>query len=361
MEFPKEISDLLQHIHIDIRQLILALTLIGLTWILQRYFIKTLFEKIISYLTKRNSHFYVHVYECYSKPVRYTMLACSIVVAVFLLAGIPLTDNKILLKLIQSILIFYGFWGIYLLLDFYAQNPKELSLARKVEKESVLLPFFCRIAKYFALGFAFSFISFVWGYDVSGLVAGLGIGSLALALGAKDVFSNMFGGMAVAIDKPFSKGDLISTLDRKIEGLVEEVNFRSTKIVTFDKAVLYVPNTFLANQPIINWTRRDVRRVVFQLAIDPKTPEANIQKAISRISSELENHPGVKPENTIVFIDELTEAGFMLKVIYFTNTAEFKDAMNIKQDINFLIARILQEEQVALSPVTQHMTWNRIV
>lgn len=361
MDFPKEFSVLFQHIHIDIRQVILALTLIVFSWLVQRYFIKTIFDKIIAYLSKHNSHFYVHVYECYSKPVRHAVLACSIVVAFFVLIGIPLEGQKILPKLIQSILIFYGCWGIYLLLDFYAQNPTELSLARKVEKESVLLPFFCRIAKYFALGFAFSFISFVWGYDVSGLVAGLGIGSLALALGAKDVFSNMFGGMAVAIDKPFAKGDLISTFDRKIEGLVEEVNFRSTKIVTFDKAILYVPNTFLANQPIINWTRRDVRRVVFQLAIDPKTPEIKIRKAISRITSELENHPGVKQENTLVFIDELTEAGLMLKIIYFTNTAEFKDAMNIKQDINFLIARILQEEQVTLSPVTQHMTWNRIV
>lgn len=358
-----ELRSLTKMIHLDYEQIIAAISMIVFAWLLQRYAVKPIFRKINKFLAKRDSHFHIHMFESYEHAVRNAILLCSIIASIFMALGISI-KHEILGNSLKSIIIFYFFLGIYRLLHFYAQHPKELSLARKVTTESPLLPLFCQFSKYFAMIFAFAFISFVWGYDLTGLVAGLGIGGLAIALGAKDVLSNMFGGMAVALDKPFSKGDWISTQDRKIEGMVEEVNFRSTKILTFDKAIIYVPNTVLANQPIINWTRRDVRRVMFQLAIDPSTPELNIRKAIVRIVDALKTYEGVQNETdeTInVFIDELTEAGLMLKIIYFTNTDEFKKSMHTKQEMNFAISRILDEENVLLTPVVQQLQWKRVV
>jgi MscS family membrane protein len=356
----KEIETLIKLIHIDLKQIAFALALLALAWVIQRYLVKPLFQKIIKFLTKKDSHFHVHIFECYEKAVQHAIIVGTFFVSLFVLLGISL-QHEFLTNLLVSTLIFYGFLGLYRLLDFYAKNPSELNLARKENSESVLLPLFCRFSKYGFMAIAFIFISYQWGFNLTGLIAGLGIGGIALALGLKDVLSNMFGGMAVALDRPFSRGDWISTQDRKIEGLVEEINFRSTKILTFDRAILYVPNTVLANQPIINWTRRDVRRVKFQLAIEPNTPEINIRRAIFRITQTLNEYPGVRNDNINVFIDEITEAGLMLKVVYFTNTAEFTEAMAIKQEMNFAIHRILREEKVQLSPVIQQMQWNRVV
>ncbi|MFF2532310.1 mechanosensitive ion channel family protein [Brevibacillus sp. NPDC058079] len=356
----KQIEALIKLVQFDIKQTILAVVLLLSAWIIQRYLVKPMFQKIIQFLNKKDSHFHVHIYECYEKAMRHAIIVAMFFVSLFICLGIPL-QHEFLNNILASILIFYGFLGLYRLLDFYAKHPSELNLARKVNSESVLLPLFCRYSKYGFMAIAFVFISYQWGFNLTGLIAGLGIGGIALALGMKDVLSNMFGGMAVALDRPFSRGDWISTQDRKIEGLVEEINFRSTKILTFDKAILYVPNTVLANQPIINWTRREVRRVKFQLAIEPATPESHIRRAIFRITQVLTEHAGVRDDGINVFIDEITEAGLMLKVIYFTNTAEFSEAMTIKQEINFTIHRILKEEKVMLTPVIQQMQWKRVV
>lgn len=361
-----ELKSLTTMIHLDYKQILVAISMIAFIWLFQRYIVKPAFRKINKFLAKRDSHFHIHMFESYEQAVCHALILSSIFASTFMALGLSIR-HEILTNSLKSILIFYFFLGVYRLLHFYAQHPTELSLARKSTTDSPLLPLFCQFSKYFVMFFAFAFVSFVWGFDLSGLVAGLGIGGLAIALGAKDVLSNMFGGMAVALDKPFSKGDWISTQDRKIEGLVEEVNFRSTKILTFDKAIIYVPNTVLANQPIVNWTRRDVRRVKFQLAIDPATNESNIRKAIDRILITLKTYEGVEhvrddeDENIHVFIDELTEAGFMLKIIYFTNTDEFKQAMHTKQEMNFAISRILDEECVRLTPAMQQLQWNRVV
>lgn len=357
----KELEALKKYIEFDYKAILIALGIMAATWVLQQYVLRPLAKRFIKFLTSKNSHFHVHVVECYEVVVRYALLLCSIIISIFIMLGIPIKDQEVLASLVRTVIIFSIFIGIYRLLGFYANNPMELSLARKTDKESVLLPFFFRFMKFVAIGIAFVFTAYEWGYDINGLIAGLGIGSLALALGAKDVLSNLFGGMAVAIDKPFSKGDWISTADRTIEGVVEEINFRSTKILTFDKALLYVPNTFLANQPIINWTRREVRRFMFQLSIDPSASEISLRKAMLRIQTELDMHSGVQTESASVFVDEFTEVGLMLKVVYFTNTAEFKESMHIKQEVNFLVSRIIQDEGVKLTPVAQQLQWNRVV
>jgi MscS family membrane protein len=356
-------SNLLPNLHTE--NVLVAIVIVTLAWAFQRYVLKPLFGLLSQFLNRRNAHFYMHITTHYGAALRYTLIVSSIVAAGFLLYGIPLKGlflDPHFSNLFKSVCIFFGFLGIYRLLDFYANHPIELELVRKVNAESVLLPIVFRIAKYGVMCVALMFIAHDWGYDMNGIATGLGIGGIALALGIKDILSNLFGGIAVALDKPFARGDRISTLDRTIEGIVEDVNFRSTKIRTFDKAALYVPNIVLATQPIINWNRRDVRRVPLQLAISPSTPESQIRRAMERIEAEILTHDGIQKEEGVnVFIDEFTEAGLMLKIVYFTDTEDYKASMHTKQEVNFVLARIMQEEKVTLSPVSQHMTWNRVV
>ena len=92
-----------------------------------------------------------------------------------------------------------------------------------------------------------------WDYRIDGFIAGLGLGGLAFSLAAKDTLSNVFGGLVVILDKPFSIGDWIKT--PSVEGTVEDISFRSTKVRTFAQALVTVPNATLANEPVTNWTR----------------------------------------------------------------------------------------------------------
>ena len=94
-----------------------------------------------------------------------------------------------------------------------------------------------------------------WNYDMSGLLASLSIGSLALAFAAKDALANVFGSFVIIVDKPFKVGDWISA--NGVEGTVEKITFRSTCIRTFPQELVYVPNSLLSNTPIINYTKRE--------------------------------------------------------------------------------------------------------
>src|SRR5690606_15315239 len=90
-----------------------------------------------------------------------------------------------------------------------------------------------------------------FGYNINGFVAGLGLGGLAISLAAKDALANLFGGIIIITEKPFTIGQWIQT--PSVEGIVEGISFRSTKIRTFAQAIVTVPNNTLANEPITNW------------------------------------------------------------------------------------------------------------
>ena len=92
-----------------------------------------------------------------------------------------------------------------------------------------------------------------WGYNVSGFLASLGLVGMALALAAKDTAANLFGSLVIFIDKPFKVGEWIKTPD--VEGIIETIGIRSTKIRTFAQAQVTVPNATLANSAILNWSR----------------------------------------------------------------------------------------------------------
>ena len=113
-------------------------------------------------------------------------------------------------------------------------------------------------------------------FGLTGFIAGLGVSGVAFALAAQDTCSNLFGGMVIVLDRPFSIGDWIQAGD--VEGVVEEITFRSTRIRTFSMAIATVPNSKLANSNIINWTQRKLRRIHFKFTMDCKTPIENIKK-----------------------------------------------------------------------------------
>jgi len=326
------------------------------TWAFQFFLLKKIFNKISEKFEQRGLLFESHALKMFNRSIRYTLLVTIFFYSLHFFTNIQFWEIPLLMKLYKSLLIILFVSGIYRLLGFYAEHPEEWKLFNKEKMTHLLFPFLCRFGKYTALFMAFVMIANEWGYAMNGFLTGLGIGGIALALGTKDVLSHIFGGMAVALDKPFSIGDLISTEDKQIQGFVEDMNFRSTRIRTFDKAVIYVPNALLANKAIFNYTRRDKRRVRFHIGIDLNTPEDKIRTLIDRIHGEIFSHPGVSEDNVNVFVDEYTQTALNILILYYTNTADFADAMYTKQEINLAIRKILDEEGIPLSPAVHYVT-----
>lgn len=187
-----------------------------------------------------------------------------------------------------------------------------------------------------------------WVTDLTGLIAGLGIGGLAIALAAQDTASNFIGSIAIMLDKPFEIGDYIE-IDG-IAGTVERVGLRSSRVRAVDKSLIYIPNAKLANYNIINGTKRTSRRVTFKIALPrTATPQA-VQSFMAKAREILAEDSEIQEEGTVVIFEGFTLYALEIYICFFTGT-DYNQMLNVRNRVNLAlleaadglgIARILQ-------------------
>ena len=175
-----------------------------------------------------------------------------------------------------------------------------------------LLPMGRRAAKTFVLVIALVSLLQNVGFDVTGLVAGLGVGGLAIALAAQKTLENLFGGIAILIDRPVKVGDLCTVGSHS--GTIEEIGSRSTRIRTSARTLVAIPNSELSNARIENFAARDytVMQTVLPLATDI-SPE-QLHRVLADIRSALETHPMVAPEPRRVSLIHISPYSYDIEV-----------------------------------------------
>jgi len=182
-------------------------------------------------------------------------------------------------------LIFDFFWIIWAIIDgLHGLIYKSVSKLTP-NLSSSLGGFVMRIIKIIVWVSAISSILSLWGINVTALFASLGLGGLAFALAAKDTAANLFGSIAILMDKSIKVGDWIKV--DKIEGIVEDVGMRTTKIRTFHKSLIAVPNQIIANNPIENFSRRSIRRIKMTIGLTYNT-------------TNTKNHPRIVQNETML-------------------------------------------------------------
>lgn len=227
-------------------------------------------------------------------------------------------------------------------LFIYNLTLKDSVLYCKIQEKNtnkILFPFVSIIIRLVIIVICVSIIAKEFGF--SGFITGLGISGLAFALAAQDTFSNLFGGIVIVLDKPFAIGDWIQASD--IEGIVEDITFRSTRIRTFSKALTTVPNSKLANINIINWTQRGMRRIHFKFTISYDSSPDKIKTVVDKIEHMLENNEKVSDELIIVSFNEFKSYGFGIFIYFYTPIIDYKQYEKVKQEINLNILFILNE------------------
>ncbi|MHB8079414.1 MAG: mechanosensitive ion channel family protein [Candidatus Krumholzibacteriia bacterium] len=185
------------------------------------------------------------------------------------------------------------------------------------------------------------------GFSVSGLLAGLGIGGLAFALAAKDTIANVFGSITIFIDRPFRVGDWVTLPDA--DGTVEEVGLRTTRIRTFEKTVVIIPNQTLTNATMENHSLMPRRRVRMTLSVTYDTTPAQMRDLLARLEALLRAHPGVAPENLQVRFLSFGESSLEVLVNYFTLTVDYDAHSAIRQELNLAIMDLLERLGVAFA------------
>lgn len=171
----------------------------------------------------------------------------------------------------------------------------------------------------------------VVGVNVYGILASLGIGGLVVALAAKDSVENVFGSLTILFDMPFALGDWVK-ID-KVEGIVEKINLRSTKIRTFEDSVITLPNSNLIKAAVENFGARRHRRQKFTLRFLHDSDGERVQGFADALRNYLQTQPGVIADKTIVELNEITELWIGVLVICFLETDSSADEMRIRSHI----------------------------
>lgn len=165
--------------------------------------------------------------------------------------------------------------------------------------DEALLPFLRTGVQLMIIALALVIIIQEWGYDVTGLVAGLGLGGLAISLAAQQTLSNLFGFASVVSDRPFVVGEYIHT--DFVEGIVERVGLRSTHIRQLNQAVVSVPNSLLASTPILNWSRLAKRQVNLTLGVTYSTSPDQMELLLDRLRAKLKARETIDPNSVVVY------------------------------------------------------------
>ena len=218
------------------------------------------------------------------------------------------------------------------------------------------------------------------GFNVSAIIASLGIGGLAVALATKDILANFFASVMLLFDNSFSQGDWIVCGD--IEGTVVEIGLRKTTIRTFDNALIFVPNSKLASDPIRNWNRRKLgRRIRMVLGVEYGSKISQLKKCVDDIKDMLIAHPDIATSedmgsrltsryrqnivsvddlagyksNLFVVIDELGDSSVNILVYCFSKTIVWGDFLAVKQDVILKIMQIVQNNGLSFAFPSQSL------
>jgi len=301
------------------------------------------FARIMQPLTRRTTSDYDDLFvNCLQKPLEFLVFTAGLFVAVAVLA---LPEDPINLRQFSQAVLKLMVTGGVAWIFFNLTNLIDTFLNRWAEKtdsalDDHLVPFIRKSLKAFVIVIAAIMAIQNLGYSISGLLASLGIGGLAVALAARDTLSNIFGSLMIILDRPFKIGDWVKAGD--MEGTVEEIGFRSTKVRTFAKTLITVPNNIIANLSIDNFSRMPKRRIKLTVGVSYATSPDQMRTAVDQIREMLKDHPAIDQEFFLVNFTEFGASTLDIMVYCFTTTTVWGEYLDARQDVLLKIMDILE-------------------
>jgi MscS family membrane protein len=185
------------------------------------------------------------------------------------------------------------------------------------------------------------------GVSVASLVAGLGIGGLAVALAAQKTLENLFGTLSIGVDQPMREGDLVKLYD--FVGTVEQIGLRSTRIRTFDRTIITIPNGELANQRIESFAVRDRLRLATTIGLVHGTTSQQMRAILAELEAILRRQPKIWPDAVSVCFRELTASSLDIEIVAWFQTAEFSEFQVIRQDLLLEFMAVIERHGSAIA------------
>ena len=185
----------------------------------------------------------------------------------------------------------------------------------------------------------------VWDIPVAGIVAGLGLFGVAIGLGAQDLFKNLIAGILILTEKRFLPGDWVM-VDGVVEGTVEEINFRSTLVRRFDKGPVYVPNSYLSDNAVTNFSRMTHRRIKWAIGVRYDTTSEQLREIRDKVLAYVSDNPEfADPPDVATFmrVDAFGASSIDFLLYCFTKTTNWGEWLRVKEELAFFVKQTVEE------------------
>ena len=324
---------------VSLGRILIAVGIVLLCLLMRRLFIRVVSGRLRAWTKRSKTEIDDQMITALEQPIGLIPVVLGVFFAVELL---QLSGTLALLanNLIKSLIIVTIFWGFYRLVDPLSFLVSNLERLFSPELVGWLLK---------AIKAAFVFVGGAailetWGIQVAPLLAGLGIFGVAVALGAQDLFKNLIAGLLIIAERRFSVGEWIK-VDGVVEGTVEQISFRSTRIRRFDKAPVHVPNSKLSDGAVTNFSRMTHRRIYWMIGLEYRTTVPQLRHIRDEIEDYILTNPSfVDPTEaaTFVRIDRFSESSIDILLYCFTVTTNWGEWLAIKEALAYKIKEIVE-------------------
>lgn len=283
------------------------------------------------------------------------------------------TRNEGIVYVFESLYSLVAVWALFRLVDYFVFYYSDFFLKKYPTMRKEIINFFLFLSKFLIITIAILIILANMGVNISGILASLGIGGLAIALAARESLTNVFGSIQIIVDNAFSQGQWIVT--EKYQGTVVEIGLRSTRIRTFDNALVFAPNGYLANTEIKNWSKRQLgRRIKMSIGVPYDSQMDDIVKAVDDIRDMLKEHPDIADDTTeydltrsvqarvlekddqfgirktlLVYLNDYGDSAINILVYCFSKSTDWEEWLRVKQDVMVKISEIFTRNNLTFA------------
>ena len=292
------------------------------------------------------------ILEVLQRPIAWGMTILGFNVA-FSFMSFSESFSTTITHIMSTLTIVLFAWVIYRIIKLFESSNELIAKRFKTDNGITLAKLLLSILKAIILIIAGMNILATWGINVTGFVASLGLVGMAFALAAKDTASNFFGSMVLFTDQPFKVGDWIKTPE--VEGTIEAIGVRSTKVRTFARALVSVPNGNLADSAILNWSEMNKRQIKMTLGLTYSTTATQMKTILAEMRELLKNDEEIHQQTIYIHFTEFQDSALGIFCYFFTKTTHWGEYMEVRERINLELMEIVENNGAAFAFPSQSL------
>ena len=337
---------------VNATDIIVSLVIFLLFYLLRRLIARFILNRLSRIVSKTSNQIDDAIIEVLDGPLKFLPVVIGFFIASSYL-DISENNQDFLDLLNRSLITIFIFWLLHQLIIPFSFVIKNFE--SKISKP--LVDWTLKGLKILVIVLGAVAILELWGIRVGPVIAGLGLFGVAVALGAQDLFKNLISGIMILMEKRFTVGDVI-LVSGEVEGVVEQIGFRSTLVRRFDSTPVMVPNYKFAEQSVTNYTRRHHRRIRWLVGLEYRTTIDQLKNIRSEIEYLIKNkNDFAKNENAnfYVRIDSFSDSSIDMLVQAFTLTNDWGEYLKIKENLAVKIIEIVEKNKAGFAFPSQSL------